>query len=109
MPFSGKQQFKIPRPIVNKDGLNNETITGHKTLTLASSTIQRVSNSSGGNLHVILPELTNGLQFWIIAKGSDPVLVKDAAGSTIQTLVSHAVCLVHCTGSEWFVVAYIAP
>lgn len=104
MAFDGSQHFKIARPIVNEDGFNNETITVHKTLTMASSSIQRLSNSTGGNLHVLLPPHVNGASFWVIAKGADPIIVKDSAGSTVQTLAVHEVCMVVSDGSAWFVI-----
>lgn len=106
MAYNGSQHFKIPRPIVNQDGLNNETITGHKTLTMKDSHIQRLSNSTGGNLHCVLPKFVNGSSFWIIAKGADPLIIKDSAGTTVQTLAVHEVCYVWCTGSAWFVVLH---
>tara|TARA_B100000519_G_C14200516_1_gene417652 strand:- start:681 stop:1004 length:324 start_codon:yes stop_codon:yes gene_type:complete len=104
MAFNGSQHFKIARPFVNEDGLNNEVITGTKTLSMKSSSVQRLSNSTGGNLDVLLPPHVNGASFWVIAKGADPIIVKDSAGSTVQTLAVHEVCYVMSTGSDWFVI-----
>lgn len=106
MAYNGSQHFRIPRPIVNVDGLNNETIVAHKTLTMKSSHIQRLSNSTGGNLDCILPKFTNGASFWVIAKGVDPIIVKDSSGGTVQALTVHEVCYVWCTSTAWFVILH---
>tara|TARA_Y100000401_G_scaffold33531_2_gene24916 strand:- start:9799 stop:10125 length:327 start_codon:yes stop_codon:yes gene_type:complete len=87
MAFTDKSQFKIPRHMVLKGGVNVETITTNKTLTYSDSTYQLLKNTTG-SLDCILPSYVEGACFWIKSRASSSsnIVIKDASGNTISTL-----------------------
>jgi hypothetical protein len=105
MAFNGSQHFKISRPFVNEDGVNVETITGTKTLTMKDSSVQILDNSSGSPLTCMLPSLVNGAFFWIKCAGSHAINVNEpATGSTVQALAAGETAYIVCSGTAWKVV-----
>ena len=59
MSFTDKQEFKIPRHIVQPGAVNPETITTNKTLTYRDAKYQLLRNNTG-TLDCILPSYKNG-------------------------------------------------
>lgn len=101
MSFTDAQQFKIPRPIVNPDFVNVETITVTKTLTMQSSTYQALENNTLSPLTCILPSNVDGAQFWIMSTGSQGINVNTAGGSTVASLNAGQTGLVISSSSQW--------
>lgn len=87
MAFNGNQHFKIARPIVNADAINEESIATHKTLTDRDSTYQFLTNTTGAvTLDCILPALSDGLRFVVKnAGGSHNITIMEGAG-VLETL-----------------------
>ena len=105
MAYTDKAQFKVPRHIVQKGGVNYETITTNKTLTYASSTYQLLLNQTS-NLHVILTAFEDGTVFWVKSRASSThnIVVKAPNGSdTVETLTAGQSAFVVCSGTEWLV------
>ncbi len=104
MAYTGSQHFRIPRPIVQPDSDNIETINAHKTLTEQSSTYQFIDNTSGVTLDIILPDLVRGMSFWIVNDGAEKNITV-MEGSTIRaTLTPGQSCQVRGTSTAWKVV-----
>tara|TARA_B100000424_G_C22917312_1_gene488070 strand:+ start:1185 stop:1511 length:327 start_codon:yes stop_codon:yes gene_type:complete len=102
MAYNGSQHFRIPRPIVNEDFCNIETITGTKTLTMASSTYQALDNSTVSALTCILPSYQNGATFWVMSTGSQTINVNNpATGATVAAVASGETALFISNGSTW--------
>ena len=104
MSFSDAQQFKIPRPIVNPDFVNVETITGTKTLTMKSSTYQALDNSTVSALTCVLPSYVDGAKFWIMATGSQGInvnLPSSLGGATVASLNAGQTGLFISSASQW--------
>ena len=101
--FTDKAEFKIPRHMVLKGGVNPETITVNKTLDYADSTYQLLKNTTG-SLDVILPPVKEGAKFWIKSRASSSsnIIVKDASAATISTLASGEGVLVVSDGAYWW-------
>ena len=85
-------------------GINNETLGGTKTLVDSDKRHQRL-DPGGAHRDVVLPaeEGSQGREFWIwnSANGSENLVVKDDAGSTIGTLNENDNGCFVCTGSAW--------
>ena len=98
-------------PIRVIGGINTETITATKALTLASSHVQ-VLNPSTGSRDVTLPALsglTDGL-FYVVRNsgtGGYSLVVKDATPATICTVGQGQYAIVMCDLVGWRVV--VAP
>jgi hypothetical protein len=108
MAFTDKQQFKIPRHVVQPGGVNIETITADKTLTYKDSTYQILTTNAGASLVVNLPVVKDGAVFFITctASSNQTINVKDADGTDIiatPNLGAGKGALVVCDGSEWVV------
>ena len=69
MAFTDKAEFKVPRHIVQKGGVNVEQISGNRTLTYKDSQYQRL-DAQAGSLEVILPEEKDGAMFVINCQGN---------------------------------------
>ena len=96
-------------PIRVVGGINTETITATKALTLASSHVQ-VLNPSTGSRDVTLPALsglTDGLFYLIRNSGTGGynLVVKDAVPATICTVGQGQFAIVMCDLVGWRVVA----
>lgn len=103
MAYTDKQEFKIPRHIVQKDGINPETITTNKTLVYSDSQYQLLKNNTG-SLDCILPSYKNGASFWIKSRASSThnIVVKDEDANTIATLGAGEAVLVVSDGVAWW-------
>ena len=99
MSFSAKQEFRIPRHIVQPSGVNIEAISANKTLTNRDSQYQSLDAQSGG-LECILPDEKDGAMFVINAQGN-AITVKDGAGNTIKALSLGEGGMFCCDGTNW--------
>lgn len=106
MAYSDSSEFQIPRHIVQKGGVNIETITANKTLTYASATYQIITSNGSGANDMLLPEKKDGAVFWVKTKAASAqnLIVKDGA-SSVATLTAggQSACFV-CDGAAWDVV-----
>ena len=102
MAFTDQAQFKIPRHLVLKGGVNVETITTNVTLTYKSSTYQMLRNNTG-TLDVVLPDFTEGASFWIKNRASSTsnIVVKDGDTNTIATLAAGEAVLCVSSDTAW--------
>lgn len=100
--FTDKADFRVPRHIVQKGGVNAETITVNKTLTYASSTYQALLNQTS-NLHCVLPAYKDGVHFWVKNRASSThnIVVKDGS-STVVTLSAGEGALIVSDGVAWW-------
>lgn len=99
MSYTDKAEFKLPRHVVKKGGVNIEQISGNRTLTYLDSQFQRLDAQSSG-LDVILPDEKDGAYFVINCQGNG-FTVKDPAGATVKALSLGEACLVACDGTSW--------
>lgn len=99
MSFTDKQEFNVPRHIVQKGGVNIESISANKTLTYLDSQYQRL-DASVGSLEVILPAEKDGAMF-VINCQSNSFTVKDDAGATIKILSTGEGGMFCCDGTSW--------
>jgi hypothetical protein len=103
MAFSDKAEFNVPRHIVQKGGVNPETITENKTLTYKDSQYQLLRNNTG-SLDCILPDYKDGASFWIKNRASSThnIVVKDVDANTIATLSAGEGVLCVSNVSAWW-------
>lgn len=104
MAFTDKQEFKIARHIVLKDGVNKQDLTADKTLTYRDSTFQIYTVATASEAVITLPEPKNGALFCIrVFSGSTQTLrVEDHTGSTVQgTLSTNEAVLLVAEDSAW--------
>lgn len=103
MSFTDKQEFKIPRHIVQPGSVNPETITVNKTLTYKDAQYQLLKNVTG-SLDCILPAYKDGASFWVKsrASSSQPIVVKDTDGNTIASLTAGQAVLCVSTNTAWW-------
>lgn len=104
--FSGQAPFVVPRPIALRDGVNVETISAGKTLTLLDSTVQRL-NGGASDRTITLPSVsgtysTDGFQYLIVNSGStNDLIVSD--GATVATVVPGGWAQLWSDGTDWYV------
>ncbi len=103
MAFSDKQQFKIPRHVVQPGMVNAETITTNKTLVYSDSTYQLLKNVTG-NLDCNTPSPVDGAHFWVKSRSSSsqPIVVKDHSGNILATLTAGQAVLVVANATAWW-------
>ena len=109
MAFTDKSEFKIPRHIVQKDGLNIETITADKNLSYSDSQYQVITNNKGSSATIKVPAEKNGAWFWFknSASSAHSFVIQTDGGSPIiggAGLAAGKAALVMCDGSNWAVV-----
>ena len=96
--FKDAAEFKIPRHIVLKNGVNKQDLTVNKTLSYEDSTFQIYTVATGAEAVITLPPPKSGAFFCIrVFSGSTQTLrVEDHSGSTVQgsLSVNEAVLLV---------------
>ena len=107
--YTDKAEFKVPRHLVQKGGVNIETITGDKVLDYADSTYQIITNSKGSNADIRVPAKKDGVLFWIknAAASGHALLIQEADTTPIiggSGLAAGKAALVVCDGSNWPVV-----
>ena len=104
MAFTDKQEFKIPRHIVLKGGVNKQDLTTNKTLTYADSTFQIYMVATAAEAVITLPEPKNGAFFGIrvFAGSSQTLRVEDHNGSAVQgSLSTNEAVLLVSEDSAW--------
>tara|TARA_Y100001938_G_C7817645_1_gene295027 strand:- start:163 stop:483 length:321 start_codon:yes stop_codon:yes gene_type:complete len=105
MKYTDKAEFKIPRHMVIKNGVNIEAMAGVTTLDYSSSQVQILSNDSGVALDLYLPQKKDGAYFWIRSNGANDIHVRDS-GTTYQILATGKYCMIVCDGSNWSILVY---
>tara|TARA_Y100001963_G_C6746078_1_gene431663 strand:+ start:572 stop:904 length:333 start_codon:yes stop_codon:yes gene_type:complete len=102
--FNSSSLFTVPRPIVKKDAVNYDNLTGDITMDYMSSTYQFLKQS-GGSHTITLPALKNGISYWFKSRASSTgtISIKDAAAATVETLTAGQSCHIVCDGSFWLV------
>ena len=103
MAYTDKQEFNVPRHIVQKGSVNSESITTNKTLTYKDSTYQILETN--GALDLILPPEKDGATF-VVRNHPDSLgtlTVKNDAGSTIDTRTAGQAFILVCDGTSWHV------
>lgn len=105
MAYTDKQEFKIPRHIVLKNGVNVESITNVKTMTYSDSQVQILNNSTGGALDCKLPAAKDGAFFFIHSAGTQDIHIRDAGTTTTYAVLSTGEgCLVASNASAYHLV-----
>jgi hypothetical protein len=102
--FTDKQEFKIPRHIVLKDGVNKQDLTVDKTLDYNDSTFQIYTVATGAEAVITLPPPKSGAIFCIrVFSGSTQTLrVNDHNGATVQgTLNTNEAVLLVSEATAW--------
>lgn len=102
MAYTDKQEFKIPRHIVLKNGVNVESLSGTKTLIESSGMIQ-ILNPNGDHRVVNLPAVKNGMAYFIANSGSgakDLTVTKPDSGTFVVS--NGKGLLIACNGTNWF-------
>lgn len=104
MSYTDKAEFKIPRHIVLKGGVNKQDLTTNKTLTYKDSTFQIFTVATGSEAVITLPKPKNGAIFCIrvFAGSSQTLRVEDHSGSTVQgTLSTNEAVLLVSESNAW--------
>ena len=101
MAFNNEAPFQVRKHIALLKGVNIETISANKTLTLSDSTYQ-ILNGGGSDYDVNLPAETDGISFWVTNSGaSNSLVVKDDGAATIATVAFGEGALFVCDGTAW--------
>ena len=104
MSYTDKQEFKIPRHIILKGGVNVETLTGVRTMTYLDSQVQIFTNDSGSDLDCKLPSAKDGA-FFIHNTGANNIHIRDDATSvTYAILATGQGCMVASDATEFHLV-----
>lgn len=102
MAYTDKAEFKIPRHIVIKGGINVESLSGAKTLTESSGMIQ-ILNPDGDHRVVNLPAVKDGMMYFIANSGGgakDLTVTKPDAGTFVVS--NGKGLLIACNDTNWF-------
>ena len=103
MSFSGRQDFQVPRQIVQKGFVNVETITANKTVENGDATYQILTNNTSA-LDCVLEPLKDGLHYVVTNKGNQNIVIKDVNANTIATIGNNQSGIFVCDGSNWYAV-----
>ena len=102
MAYTDKAEFKIPRHVVLKGGVNVEALTGAKTLTEASGMVQ-ILNPNGGTKVVNLPAVKDGMMYFIANSGSGGHDLTVTKPDSLTFVVSNGKgLLIACNDTNWF-------
>ena len=98
--YTGKNPFKIPRPIFMDGGFNEETLAGGKVLTYRDSQYQAL-DPGGSHRNIAMPAegARAGSWFWIANKANaaeNLVLQQPDASTTLATVNQNEAALVFC-------------
>lgn len=109
MTFTDKQEFKIPRHIIQPGGVNIETITADKDLNYKDAQYQVITNSKGSSATIKVPQKKDGAWFWFknSASSGHAFVLQDSGGNPIiggVGLSPGKAALLVCDGSNWAVV-----
>lgn len=105
MAYTDKAEFQIPRHIVQKGGVNIQSITDHVTLDYTSSTYNVFTLTAAAPKTCMLPTVKNGYHLFIrndAASNQTLNVNEPAGGSTILSLSATGEgALFVSDGSEW--------
>ena len=106
--YNGNGAFVLPRALRLKNGINVETISGNKDLSLFDSQIQILTNSKGSVATVKVPPKKDGLHVWIKCEtgSGDELYIQDQDGVDIigaPYLAAGKAAYIVCDGSNWVV------
>ena len=105
MAYTDKAEFKIPRHIVLKNGVNVESITNVRIMTYKDSQVQILDNSTSGALDCKLPAAKEGAFFFIRSAGSQAIHIRDAATTTTYAILATGEgCLVASDSTDYHLV-----
>lgn len=105
MSYTDKAEFKIPRHLILKGGVNVESISGVRVMTYKDSQIQILDNSTSAPLDLKLPPAKDGAFFFIHSAGSQAIHVRDAATTaTYAVLATGEGCMVASDASDYHLV-----
>ena len=105
MAYTDKQEFKIPRHLILKGGVNVETITGVRTMTYKDSQVQILDNSTGSALDCKLPAAKEGAFFFLHNAGTHDIHIRDAdTTATYAILATGEGCMVASSSTDYHLV-----
>ena len=105
MSYTDKQEFKIPRHIVLKGGVNVEALTGVRIMTYNDSQVQILDNSTGGTLDCKLPIAKDGAFFFIHNSGAQAIHIRDSGTTTTYAVLNTGEgCMVASDASNYHLV-----
>ena len=101
MAFTGKNPFKILRPLFSVGGFNIEALAGTKVLTFGDSQIQAL-DPAGAHRNVAMPAVGARAGAWFLVvnradAAENLVLQQPDASTTLLTLAQNKTALVCCT------------
>ena len=100
MAFTDKQEFNVPRHIVQKGGVTVEQIATNKILTYKDSQYLRL-DATVGSLECRLPEEKDGAMFVINCQGNALTVKDSTGGTTIKALSVGEGAMFCCDGTNW--------
>ncbi len=105
MAYTDKAEFKIPRHIILKGGVNVESLTTVRVMDYSDSQVQIFDNSSAGAVDCKLPEAKPGAFFFIHNAGTQAIHIRDAGATKTYTILGTAEgCMVASDGSDYHLV-----
>ncbi len=105
MAYTDQSEFKIPRHIILKGGVNVESLTGVRIMTYNDSQIQILDNSTSGTLDCKLPPAKDGAFFFIHNAGSQAIHIRDSGTTTTYAILATGEgCLVASSSSDYHLV-----
>lgn len=108
MAYTDDTPFKLPRRLVFEGGVNIETITADKTMSLEDSIYQVITNNKGSSATVKLPVKEDGAVYWFkcTAASGHYFVIQDASGNPViggsGLGIGKSACIVS-NGSNWAV------
>ena len=95
MAYTDQSEFKIPRHIILKGGVNVESLTGVRIMTYNDSQIQILDNSTS----------KDGAFFFIHNAGSQAIHIRDSGTTTTYAILATGEgCLVASSSSDYHLV-----
>ena len=105
MAYTDKAEFKIPRHIVLKGGVNVESISNVRIMSYNDSQVQILNNSTSGALDCKLPPAKEGAFFFIHSAGTQAIHIRDAGTTvTYAILATGEGCMVASDASDYHLV-----
>lgn len=99
MAYSSDNGYVFDNPPIFRGGVNIESISDNKTLTMEDSTFQHI-NASVGSLNIILPAPKNGAVFAIMCIGN-ALMVQVPGPTNIKSLSVDEGAMFVSDGSVW--------
>ncbi len=102
MAYTDKQEFKIPRHIVLKNGVNVESLSAPNPVTAPGGRIQCLK-PKGDHRVINLPTVKNGMAYFIANSGSGAKNLTVTKPDSGTFVVSNGKgLLIACNGTNWF-------